>query len=194
MSSKKNRLPRVFKYRTVEICMGLHRFLHFGYVHLLIKFNRKLLSFQVNSHGSKKTLQGLKTLWKFQISCLGRSYMIYFYKEGYPLYLPVSHSFSSCCLTVRFKFSNFRVIRGFVWTCPRLPSVASDDKRAIGSLCFLLLGDVMREKSRRRVSNSSFPVCFLLGKVCREDRIEVRKAIQGVISTNRYFERAAGIF
>lgn len=49
--------------------------------------------------------------------------MIYFYKEGYPLYLPVSHSFSSCCFssmkTVRFKFSNFRVIRGFVWTCPR---------------------------------------------------------------------------
>ena len=77
---------------------------------------------------------------------------------------------------------------------PRPPSVASDDKRAIGWLCFLLLGDVMSEKSRRRVSNSSFPVCFLLGKLCREEGIEVRKAIQEVISTNRYFERATGIF
>ena len=70
------------------------------------------------------------------------------------------------------------------------PALLAMTKEPLVDCVFLLLGDVMREKSRRRVSNSSFPVCFLLGKLCRENRIEVRKAIQEVISSNRYFQRA----
>lgn len=149
---------------------------------VLINFTQKI----VNSHGSRKTLQGLKTLWEFEILSLGRSYVIYFYKECYSLYLSVSHSFSSCCYIFwqhengKIQIFKFQGDMGFVWTCPRLPSVASNDKRAIGWLCFLLLGDVMLEKSRRRVSNSSRFPCIsrwvnYVARTCSKLRKELFK-------------------